>query len=78
MSSLPTWATWSIAAAAVFSPVLAFLLAITVEVLVGVLRDAGMLPFLSLVAIGAIGWSLVRKPSVAFTSTPTSSSPKSR
>jgi hypothetical protein len=61
MNSLPTWATWSIAAAAVLSPVLAFLTAIAVEILIGVLKDAGMLEFLALVASGALGCSLLRK-----------------
>jgi hypothetical protein len=56
--SLPTWATWSIAAAAVLSPVLAFLMAIAVEILIGVLKDAGILEFL---AVGAISWLLLRK-----------------
>jgi hypothetical protein len=61
MSSLPIWATWSIAAAAVLSPVLAFLMAIAVEILIGVLKDAGMLEFLALVAASVIGYSLLRK-----------------
>jgi hypothetical protein len=61
MSSLPTWATWSIAVAAVLSPVLAFLMAIAVEILFGVLKDAGMLEFLALVAASVIGCSLLRK-----------------
>jgi uncharacterized membrane protein len=58
MNSLPTWAMWSIIAAAVLSPVLAFLMAIAVEIFIGVLKDAGILPFL---AIGAISWLLLRK-----------------
>jgi len=61
MSSLPTWVTWSIAAATVLSPVLAFLMAIAVEVLVGVLKDADLLAPFAFVAMGAIGWSLLRK-----------------
>jgi hypothetical protein len=61
MSSFPTWATWSIAAAAVLSPVLAFLMAIAVEILIGVLKDAGMLEFLALVAASVISYSLLRK-----------------
>jgi hypothetical protein len=61
MSSLPTWATWSIAAAAVLSPVLAFFMAISVEILIGVLKDAGMLEFLALFATSVIGCSLLRK-----------------
>jgi hypothetical protein len=61
MSTLPTWAIWSIAAAAVLSPVLAFLMAIAVEILIGVLKDAGMLEFLALVAASVIGCLLIRK-----------------
>jgi len=61
MNSLPTWAMWSIIAAAVLSPVLAFLMAITVEIFIGVLKDAGILEFLAVGAIGAISWLLVRK-----------------
>jgi hypothetical protein len=52
MNSLPTWATWSIIAATVLSPVLAFLTAIAVEISIGVLKDAGILEFL---AVGTIG-----------------------
>ena len=39
MSSLPTWATWSIAVAALRSLVLAFLIAVAVEFLIGSLMD---------------------------------------
>ena len=60
MNSLPTWAIWSIAAAAVLSPVLAFLMAIVVEVLFGLVKDAGVPALLVLVAAGAIGWFLRR------------------
>jgi hypothetical protein len=56
MSSLPTWAHLSIVAAAVLlCPVLAFLLAIAVEILIGVLKDTGVPVFLALVVAGAIG-----------------------
>ena len=48
LSSLPKWAIWWIALAAVLSPVLAFLGAIGVEVLIGTLVDTGP-PTLSLV-----------------------------
>jgi hypothetical protein len=61
MSTLPTWAIWSIAAAAVLSPVLAFVMATAVEILIGVLKDAGMLEFLALVAASVIGCLLIRK-----------------
>jgi uncharacterized membrane protein len=58
MNSLPTCAMWSIIAGAVLSPVLAFLMAIAVEIFIGVLKDAGILEFL---AVGAISWLLLRK-----------------
>ena len=61
MNSLPTWAMWSIIAAAVLSPVLAFLMAIAVEIFIGVLKDAGILEFLAVGTIGAISWLLLRK-----------------
>jgi hypothetical protein len=61
MNRLPTWAIWSIAAAAVLSPVLAFLMAIAIEVLIGVLHDAGMFPGLAVGTVGAVGWSMLRK-----------------
>jgi hypothetical protein len=43
--------------AALLSPVLAFLLAIAVEILIGALMDAGVLPLFALVAAGIIGGS---------------------
>jgi len=52
MNSLPSWAMWSIIAAAVLSPVLAFLTAIAVEIFIGVLKAAGILESL---AVGAMG-----------------------
>jgi UPF0716 family protein affecting phage T7 exclusion len=58
MSSLPTWTTWSIAAAAVLSPVLAFLMAIAIEILIGLVKDAGLLALLALAIAGVIGWVL--------------------
>ena len=62
MNSLPTWAIWSIAAAAVLSPVVAFLTAVLVEVLFGLVKAAGVPALLVLVAAGAIGWFLRRMP----------------
>jgi uncharacterized membrane protein len=58
MNSLPTCAMWSIIAGAVLSKILAFLMAIAVEIFIGVLKDAGILEFL---AVGAISWLLLRK-----------------
>jgi hypothetical protein len=60
VNSLPTWAIWSIAAAAVLSPVLAFLMAIVVEILFGLVKDAGSSALLALLAAGVIGWFLRR------------------
>jgi hypothetical protein len=60
MISLPTWAIWSIVAAVVLSPVLAFLMAIAVEIVIGALVDAGALPIFALVTAGAIGWLFLR------------------
>jgi hypothetical protein len=58
MGCLPAWAMWTVIAAGVLlSPVLAFLLAIAVEIVLGVLQDAGVLKFVALVAAGAVGWS---------------------
>ena len=60
VSSLPTWAIWSIAAVALLSPVLAFLIAVAVEFLIGSLMDSGGLLLLPFVAAGALGGFLVR------------------
>ena len=40
--SVPIWAMWSVAVAVLLSPVLAFLMAIAVEILIGSLMDAGL------------------------------------
>jgi hypothetical protein len=64
VGSLPTWAIWSIAVAALLSPVLAFLIAIAVEILIGALMDAGVLPLFALVAAGSIGGSQFRRQRV--------------
>ena len=62
MRHLPDWTKWTIIAACVLlSPVLAFLLAIAVEVVLGVLHDAGVLKFAALAAVGAVACSWCRK-----------------
>ena len=61
MSSLPTWALLSIAVAAMLSPVLAFLMAIAVEIVIGALVDAGVLPVFAVLTACAIGWLSLRK-----------------
>ena len=47
--------------ALLLSPALAFLVAIAVEIVIGVLVDAGALALSALIATGAIGWLLLRK-----------------
>ena len=62
MRNFPTWAPLSILTVAVLlSPVLAFLIAIAVEILIGLLVEAGAPVLPALVATGAIGWLLFRK-----------------
>ena len=62
MRNLPTWAPLSIIAVVVLlSPVLAFLMAIAVEILIGLMVEAGAPVLPALVATGAIGWPLFRK-----------------
>ena len=56
------WAPLSIITVAVLlSPVLAFLTAIAVEILIGLLVEAGAPVLSALVATGAIAWPLFRK-----------------
>jgi hypothetical protein len=50
-----------IAAGVLLSPVFAFLLALLVEISVGVLKDGGVPALLTLVSAGVIGRLLVRK-----------------
>ncbi|MBV9200763.1 MAG: hypothetical protein JO320_15210 [Alphaproteobacteria bacterium] len=58
MDSLSNWAWWVIAGGILLSPVFAFLLAVAVEILIGVLTQAGP-PVLIIVALSvAGGWSL--------------------
>ena len=64
MISLRTCAAWSvITAVLLFSPALAFLMAIAAEILIDLLVEAGAPAILDLVAVGAIGWVLFRKMS---------------
>ena len=60
MDSLPNWAWWTIAGGILLSPLFAFLLAIVVEILIGVLTQGGIPAVLILVA-GVMGWRLLRK-----------------
>ena len=50
-----------VAVAVLLSPVVAFLMAIAVEILIGLLVEAGTLALPVLLATGAIGWPLFRK-----------------
>jgi predicted membrane protein len=60
MDSLPAWAWWIIVAGVLLSPVFAFLIALLVEILIGVLKEAGIPAVLALVAAGVIGRLLFR------------------
>ena len=62
MGRLPAWTMWTVVVAGVLlSPVFAFLLAIAVEIVLGVLQDAGVLKFVTLMAAGAVACSWCRK-----------------
>ena len=67
MDSLPTWAYVMIAAGVLFSPVFAFLIALLVEIFVGVLKEGGVPALLILVGAGVIGRLRVRKRRVCST-----------
>ena len=61
MGRLPTWAQLSILAFAVLlSPALALLMFLAVEIVIGLLVDAGVPALLALASV-AIGWLLLRK-----------------
>ena len=62
MDSLPTRAVWGVVVPCVLlSPVIAFLLAIAIEIVVSSLVDAGAPAFLALIIAGAGGLLLFRK-----------------
>jgi hypothetical protein len=61
MDSLPNWAWWTIAGGILLSPVFAFLLAVLVEILIGVLTEAGLPALLILAAAATSGGLLFRK-----------------
>jgi len=50
-----------IAAGVLLSPVFAFLVALFIEIFVGVLKEGGLPALLTLVSVGVIGRLLVRK-----------------
>ena len=63
MSSLRTWAVWSVITAVLLSsPALAFLLVMAVEILIDLLTEVGA-PAPLAVAAGAFGYFLFRKMS---------------
>jgi hypothetical protein len=47
--------------AAVLSPVLVFLMAIAVEILIDVLLETGVAAVVAFVIVGAFGWLILRK-----------------
>ena len=61
MSRLPTWQLSIITVVILLSPMLAFLMAIGVEILIDSLMAAGVPVLLIGVVAGAIGWSLFHK-----------------
>jgi hypothetical protein len=61
MNRIPTWQLSIITVAVLLSPMLAFLMAIVVEVSIDSLMAAGVPLLLTGVVAGAIGWSLLHK-----------------
>jgi hypothetical protein len=60
MDSVPNWVWWTIAGGILLSPVFAFLLAVVVEILIGVVTQGGV-PALLVVATAVSGWLMLRK-----------------
>jgi hypothetical protein len=60
MDRVPNWVWWTIAGGVLLSPVFAFLLAVLVEILIGVLTQGGV-PALLLAAVVVSGGLLLRK-----------------
>jgi hypothetical protein len=61
MNRIPTWQLFIITVAVLLSPILAFLMAIVVEVLIDSLMAAGVPVLLTGAVAGAIGWSWFHK-----------------
>jgi UPF0716 family protein affecting phage T7 exclusion len=55
------WLWWANCREHLLSPVFAFLMALAVEILIGLVADGGALALLALVAAGAIGGFLLRE-----------------
>ena len=60
MDRVPNWVWWTIAGGILLSPVFAFLLAVVVEILVGVVTQGGV-PALLIVATVVSGWLMLHK-----------------
>ena len=60
MDRVPNWAWWTIAGGVLLSPVFAFLLAVLVEILIGVLTQGGVPALLLAVVVMSVGL-LLRK-----------------
>jgi hypothetical protein len=60
MDRVPNWAWWTIAGGILLSPIFAFLLAVLVEILIGVLTQGGV-PALFLAVVVMSGGLLLRK-----------------
>ena len=61
MDSVSNWAWWTIAGGILLSPVFAFLLAVLVEILIGVLMQGGVSALLVIAAAVMSGGLLLRK-----------------
>jgi hypothetical protein len=61
MDRVPNWAWWTIAGGILLSPVFAFLLAVLVEILIGVLTQGGVPALLVVAAAVVSGRLLLRK-----------------
>jgi hypothetical protein len=61
MDRFPNWAWWTIVGGILLSPVFAFLLAVVVEILFGLLTQGGVPALLILAAAIISGWFLLRK-----------------
>ncbi len=61
MDRFPNWAWWTIAGGILLSPVFAFLLAVVIEVLIGVLTQGGVPAVLITAAAVILGRLLLRK-----------------
>ena len=61
MDRFPNWAWWTIAGGILLSPVFAFLLAVVVEILIGVLTQGGAPALLLAAAVVMSGGLLLRK-----------------